>query len=210
MNIPDVITFLDLIGVAVFAASGGLVASRKEMDLIGFGLMATLTGLGGGTLRDLLLGQPVFWVQDQSYLLVCFAVALFVFFTAHLLQRRYVFLIWADALGLAAFGVMGAHIALEAQTPWLQSILFGMMTATFGGLARDVVAGEPSLFTKPEVYVTAPFLGAGVYVLLSMWGTPIVLAVVIGVVTGFAIRSGGIIWKWELPRYKGRAGRDYK
>ena len=102
---------LDLLGVAVFAATGALVASRKEMDLIGFLLLATLTGIGGGTLRDLVLGRPVFWVADQTYLWTCAGIAILVFFTAPMVQRRHAALVWLDGLGLAAYGVLGAEIA---------------------------------------------------------------------------------------------------
>ncbi|NNG04109.1 MAG: trimeric intracellular cation channel family protein, partial [Inquilinus sp.] len=105
---------LDLVGVAVFAVSGGLVASRKQLDLIGFGLMASLAGIGGGTVRDLIIDRPVFWIADQPYLIVCLAAALAVYLLGPRIERRYVVLLWADAIGLAAFGVLGAHIAMNA------------------------------------------------------------------------------------------------
>ncbi len=209
MEISQLINILDLAGVAVFAASGSLVASRKEMDLIGFGLMAALTGLGGGTLRDLILGREVFWLQAEWYVAVCLGVAALVFFIAPMLQRRFTALLWADAVGLAVFAVMGTHIAVVEQVPWIHAMVFGMMTATFGGLMRDVVAGEPSLFMKPEVYVSAAFVGGGTYLLLLELSVLQPVAAVIAVVCGFLVRSGGIIWKWELPRYKSRAGREY-
>ena len=113
---PELIYWLDLSGVAVFAASGALVASRKQMDLIGFVLMASLTGVGGGTLRDLLLDRPVVWLNDGLYLGVCTGVALLIFFTAHFVQRRYIALLWADGLGIAAYGVMGTELA--QRRPW--------------------------------------------------------------------------------------------
>src|SRR3546814_1290067 len=94
--------------------SGGLVASRKQMDIIGFGLMASVTGIGGGTLRDVLLERPVFWIADSRYLAVCFGIAVLAFCGAHILQRRYTALLWADAVGMAAYGVMGAELALRA------------------------------------------------------------------------------------------------
>jgi len=209
MQLQDLVTILDLVGVAVFAATGSLVASRKELDLIGFALMATLTGVGGGTIRDLLLARPIFWIEDQSYLLVCFAVALFAFFFAHRIQKRYVALIWADAIGLATFGVMGAYIASESGTSSLLAILFGVVTATFGGLARDIVAGETPLLLKPEVYVTAALVSASLYVFLIYAGLGPVWASGISIPVGFGVRGGGILWGWVLPRYKNRAGKDY-
>ena len=209
MDFQSLITIVDLAGVAVFAATGSLVASRKELDLIGFALMATLTGVGGGTLRDLLLSRPVFWINDQSYLIVCFSVALFTFFFAHRLQKRYSVLIWADAIGLAVFGVMGAHIAVQGGAPLLLSIVLGVMTATFGGLIRDVVAGETPFLLRPEVYVTAALVSAVSYISLLQLGTSIPISVGLSIVAGFLVRGGGIIWGWVLPRYKNRAARDY-
>ncbi len=209
MELNLLISILDLVGVAVFAASGSLVASRKEMDIVGFTLMATLTGIGGGTLRDLILDRPVFWITDQRYLVVCFGVAVLVFFTAHKLQKRYVALLWADAVGLSAFGVMGAHIAMKSGASPLASVAFGVMTATFGGLARDIAAGEKPLLLQPEVYVTAALFAAGSYLGLTYAGLAQVFAVFIAILVGFLIRAGGIALGWSLPRYKGRAGRDY-
>lgn len=203
------ISILDLAGVAVFAASGSLVASRKEMDLIGFGLMAALTGMGGGTIRDLILGREVFWLQSQSHVFVCLVVAVLVFFIAPMLQRRFTALLWADAVGLSVFAVMGTHIAMVEGVYWLQAIIFGMMTATFGGLMRDVIAGEASLFLKPEVYVTATLIGGAVYMLLLQFAIFQPLAAVLAVFAAFIVRAGGIIWKWELPKYKPRPGREY-
>lgn len=209
MDLSAIISFLDLLGVAVFAASGGLVASRKEMDIVGFGLMATLTGIGGGTLRDLLLDRQVFWIADQSYLIVCFSMAVLVFFFAHLVQRRYIVLLWADAVGLSAFAVMGAHIALDHASSPLAAVVFGVMTATFGGLARDVASGEKPLLLQPEVYVTAALAASGSYTLLQILGLDAAFAALIAILCGFVLRAGGIVFGWSVPRYKSKAGRDY-
>ena len=154
------ISVLDIMGVMVFAATGALVASRKEMDLIGFGLMACLTGVGGGTLRDLLLGRAVFWIADPLAIGICLAIALLLFFTAHRVQRRYPVLLWADAVGISLYGVMGAELARQSGAGPLVAIVMGMMTATFGGLLRDVVCGEMTLVLRKEVYVTAAALAA--------------------------------------------------
>jgi uncharacterized membrane protein YeiH len=156
-----------------------------------------------------LLGREVFWIQDQSYLYVCFAVAIFVFFFAHRLQRRYVALVWGDAVGLVVFAVMGAHIASRSgATPFL-AVLFGVMSATFGGLIRDIVAGETPLALKPEIYVSAALVSSGSFVLLRYLELPIYAAVAISLVLGFLVRAGAIYKGWVLPRYKNRAGRDY-
>lgn len=201
---------LDYLGVAVFAATGALVASRQQMDLIGFALLATLTGVGGGTVRDLVLDRTVFWVADQSYLVVCLLIALLLFFTAHLAQRRYVVLLWMDALGLAAYGVLGAYLAkLEGVGP-VPAIVLGVVTATFGGMIRDVVSDEQPLILKQEIYATAALAAACVYVAASAAGAATIIAVAAGIAVGFAVRAGAIVWHWQLPRYRPRPGRDYR
>ena len=205
----SVLQIFDLIGVAVFAASGALVASRKEMDLIGFALMASLTGIGGGTLRDVLLGRPVFWLQTPSYVGVCLAIAVLLFFTAHIIQRRYIVVLWADAVGIAAYAVMGAEVALRAGTNPLVAIVMGVMTATFGGLARDVLCGETPLILRKEVYATCTMVGAAVFVGLRLLDVAMVPASLAGFVVGFALRAGGIRFGLTLPTYKAHPGRSY-
>lgn len=170
MSMSVLAQFLDLLGVAVFAISGALVASRKEMDLIGFGLMASLAGIGGGTLRDLLLDRPVFWISEPSFVGVCLGVAVVVYFTAHILQRRLTVILWVDAIGLAAYAVLGAHLAIRSGASELVAIVMGIMTATFGGLARDVVSQEQPLILRREVYATCAMAGATAYVVLVMMG----------------------------------------
>ncbi len=207
---PSLLQYLDLIGIAVFAISGALVASRKEMDLVGFGLMASLTGIGGGSLRDILLNRPVFWIETPYYVAVCLAIAALVFFTAHIINRRYVVLLWADAVGLAAYTVMGAEVALSAGTDPLVAIVMGIMTATFGGLARDVVANETPLILRKEVYATCALAGAAVYVLLRVLQIETMIAVPLSVTTGFVLRAAGIGFGLTLPTYKPRPGRPYE
>ena len=206
---PNLVLGLDLLGVAVFAVSGALVASRKEMDLIGFGLMASLAGIGGGTLRDLLLGRAVFWIEGPAYVAVCLIVAVSVYFMAHILQRRWVAILWVDAIGLAAYAVLGAHLALSAGASALVAIVMGIMTATFGGLLRDIVAQEQPLILRREVYATCAMAGAVVYVGLSMADVAVPVAAGLGFFAGFALRALGIAKGWSLPIYKARPGRTY-
>ena len=154
---------LDWLGVIVFAISGALVASRKQMDVVGFALLGTATGIGGGTLRDLLLGRgPVFWVREPAYLVVCVIVSGAVFFTAHIPQSRYRVLLWFDALGLALFAVTGAERALLAGSGPVVAVAMGVITATFGGVIRDVLGNESPVVLSREVYVTAALVGATV------------------------------------------------
>jgi uncharacterized membrane protein YeiH len=196
---------LDLVGVVVFAISGGLEAARKQLDPVGFLFLAAVTGIGGGTLRDLLLDRgPVFWVAQPEYLWLTSAAALAVFFTASHVERRRAVLLWADAAGLAVFSVLGAQTALDAGAGPSVAILMGIMTATFGGLIRDVVCGETPLVLKKEIYATAAATGATVLVLLEALGLPGPVAAGIGLVGAFAIRGLGLVFGLSLPSYRVR------
>lgn len=204
-----VISTLDIMGVIVFAASGALVASRKEMDLIGFGLMACLTGVGGGTLRDLLLDRPVFWISDPMPVAICLAVAVTLFFSAHVIQKRYSALLWADALGISLYGVMGAELAMLSGAGTLVAIVMGMMTATFGGLLRDVICNETPLILGKEIYATCAALAAVTHIGLSEFGLSLEMAAAGGIAVGFISRGLGIVKGLSLPTYKSRPGKDY-
>lgn len=199
---------LDWFGLVVFAVTGALVASRKEMDIVGFALLGTATGIGGGTIRDLVLGAPVFWTLTPAYLATCLVVSALVFFTAHIPQSRYRLLLWFDAAGLALFAVAGAEKALGLGADPLVAVAMGVITATFGGIIRDVIGAEPSIALKREIYVTAALLAALVYVLLALAGAEREIAVVAGLLAGFGLRGGALAFSWALPRYKPRPGRD--
>ncbi|EFH13291.1 trimeric intracellular cation channel family protein [Teichococcus cervicalis] len=200
---------LNWTGSATFAASGALVASRKQMDPVGFVLIAATTAFGGGTVRDLLLGRPVAWLNTPGLVLMAALVALVLFFTAHRLERRFTALLWADAVGMAVFAVSGAEAALSAgASPWA-AILFGMMTATFGGALRDVICGELPLILRKEIYATAAAAGAALFVALTLAGLERGPAVLAGMALAFAIRAAALQRGWSLPAYKPRPGRDY-
>jgi len=207
--VESFIHWLDLCGVGVFAASGALTASRKQMDLVGFCLIATVTGIGGGTLRDLLLDRgPVSWVNNPSTIVLCFAVAAVLFFTAHHFESRFRALLWADAVGLAVFCVGGAEVALSAGASALVAVLMGVMTATFGGILRDVLCAEVPLILRREIYATAAAAGAITYVALETaeagW-----IAQIVGFGVGFGARAIGIVTGFSLPTYRSRPGRVY-
>jgi uncharacterized membrane protein YeiH len=204
----DAIVFLDYAGVAVFAATGALAASRKQLDGIGFVFLAGVTGIGGGTLRDLILGVPVFWVVQHLYILVCASAAIAVFFTAHLLESRYRLLLWLDAVGLAAYCVFGAYKGLLVTGSPIVAVVTGVLTATFGGILRDVLAEEPSVLLRPEIYITAALSGALAYVLLSAAGVPLLLAALLAFLAALFVRGGALAFGWTFPRYRSRPGRD--
>ena len=211
MTITQIIYWLELAGVAVFAITGALEASRRQMDVVGFVLIATFTGIGGGTVRDVITGEtPVFWIKDPSWIITCIAAAIFTYFTAHLVERRYVALIWLDALGLALFGVTGAAIGLNLGVSPLVAIILGMITATFGGMVRDVVCNEIPLILRPEIYISCAFLGASIYVvgtdILELPRGPIAF---IAFFAAFILRAAAIKFKLGFPVYKARPGREY-
>jgi len=201
------VTLLDYAGVAVFAATGALAASRKQLDIIGFLFLASVTGIGGGTFRDLILGVPVFWVENPDHVLVCAAVAVFVFFSAHRVESRYKLLLWLDAVGLAAFSTIGAAKGLAITGSPVVAIVTGMLTATFGGILRDLLAGEPSVLLKPEIYVTAALAGAAVYTFGDLAALPPALSYAAGFAAAFAVRGGALKFGWAFPAYRSRPGR---
>ncbi len=204
-----ILEFLDYAGVAIFAATGALSASRKQLDIIGYLFLASATGIGGGTIRDLVLGAtPVFWVVNPNFIIVCAAVAVAVFLTSHLLESRYRVLVWLDALGLSAYCVMGAAKGLAATGSPIVALVTGALTATFGGVLRDLLAGEPSVLLRPEIYVSAALIGAGAFVLASLVGLPLVATSALGVTTAFAVRGGALRYGWTLPTGKAGPGRD--
>ena len=199
--------FLDYAGVAVFAATGALAASRKQLDVVGFLFLASVTGIGGGTFRDLILDVPVFWILDHAYVLVCAAVAVLVFLSAHLLESRYKLLLWLDAVGLSAYAVLGAAKGMAATGSPVVAIVMGMLTATFGGILRDLLAGEPSVLLRPEIYVTAAMAGAAVFTAADLAGLPDFAAALLSFATAFVIRGCALKFGWSIPSYRHLPGR---
>jgi uncharacterized membrane protein YeiH len=202
------LVFLDYVGVALFAATGALAASRKQLDIIGFMFLGAVTGIGGGTARDLILGVPVFWVEQHFYILVCAVTAILVYFTAHLMESRYRLLLWLDAVALAAYGVFGAYKGLMATDSATVAVVMGMITGTLGGILRDVLAGEPSVLMRQEIYVAAALAGAVAFVTAHALGMPLSLAAGLGFLLALGVRSGALLLGWTFPPYRSRPGRD--
>lgn len=199
---PALIAALDLFGIAVFAASGALAAARLKQTLVTFAFFALLTGVGGGTVRDLLIGAPVFWVQDWRFPATCLATALLVWITPVRIWSPRA-LDWFDAVGLAVYSVFGAWKAASLGIGPLPAMMMGVITACVGGVIRDMLAGVPSIILRPELYVTASALAAGLYVLLFWFGMPIILAAAISAAAGFALRAAAIHKGLAIPAYKG-------
>jgi len=200
-HFSDALVLLDFFGIAVFAISGALVAAERRLDFVTFIFFAVVTGVGGGTLRDLLIGAPVFWVRTNGTLLICFAAA----FATWAIPSRWIpgrALLWFDAAGLAAYSAYGAAKALGFGVAPVPAFVMGVLTACAGGIIRDVLAREPSILLRHEIYVTAAALAAGLFVALSLVGLSVWIAAAIAIAAGFALRGAAIARGWSLPAYR--------
>lgn len=201
---------LDYASVFVFALTGALVASRAQLDIVGFSFVACLTAVGGGTLRDLLLGRdPVFWVQNPTFILIAVAGAVLVFFTAHRVESRLNWVIWLDSFALAIAVAAGTGVALDLGQSTLIVLLMGMSTGCMGGLMRDVVCNEvPLVLKQGELYITCAMAGSLAATLAVSGGLPLGIALLICAFTCWVLRAGAIAFGWHLPVYKSRPPRN--
>ncbi len=194
--------WLDIAGLSVFAASGALLAARKRLDLLAAIFFALITATGGGTLRDVLIGAPIFWMQDATPIILCLVVALAVwvvplrFWSARTLD-------WFDAAGLVAYAVYGAAKAMQFGISPIPAIAAGVITACVGGIVRDITAGVPSVLLRHELYVTAALAGAIVFVALMNFGISSPWPSLVGFASGFLLRAAAIKWQLALPAHRG-------
>jgi uncharacterized membrane protein YeiH len=200
--------FFDELAAVVFAVSGALVASRKGMDVVGFMWLAVITGIGGGTVRDLILGVPVFWVQNPFYVSACLLTAVVMHFVAPLVESRYKTLLWFDAFGLALVTAAGTVKAQDVGAPALVAIAMGVVTGSLGGILRDTLGHVPSVLLRHEIYVTASVLGACAYVLLHALGAGRPASMIAGFLATFAVRGLAITLGWSLPVFRASAARE--
>ncbi|WP_114965301.1 trimeric intracellular cation channel family protein [Alkalilacustris brevis] len=201
---------LDYAAVFIFALSGALVASRAQLDIVGFVFIGSLTAVGGGTLRDLLLGRDmVFWVAEPGYVVLASVAAVGVFFTAHLLESRYRALRWFDACALAVAVPAGVGVALSLGAHPVTVVIMGVATGCFGGLMRDVVCNEvPLVLKQGELYVTAAFAGAAAGTFADQVEVALPVALLLCSAVTFALRAGSLLFGWRLPSYKARPPRQ--
>jgi uncharacterized membrane protein YeiH len=203
------VVLLDYAAVFVFALTGALVASRAQLDIVGFVFLACLTATGGGTLRDLVLDRnPVFWIGEPGILMVATGAAVLIFFTAHLAESRYRWLLWLDAVALSVAVPAGVGVALDTGQSAAIVILMGVMTGTFGGMLRDVVANEvPLVLKQGELYLTAAFAGSGAALAALRLGADKEVGLLIAAGVTFGLRAGSMAFGWKLPVYKSRPPR---
>jgi uncharacterized membrane protein YeiH len=202
--LTPILDLLDIAGIALFALSGAVLAARLQQTFVTMGFFALVTGVGGGTVRDLLIGAPVFWITDAWVAAVCLATALIAWFTPVRWWEGKGFA-YADGAGLAAYAVLGSAKALAYGVPPVPAALMGVITGCVGGIIRDVVAGRPSIIMQPELYVTPAALSAALTVagaISAGWlGAPAGAAWALAFACGFALRSAAIRWEWGLPSY---------
>lgn len=193
---------LDLVGVAVFAVSGALAAGRAGMDWLGVIVLATLTAIGGGTMRDVLLNRhPIFWISDAIYPTLIFVVALGTVFYVKFLPVPAHSLLIADALGLALFAITGAQLAEKANLAPVIVVLMGTMTGVGGGVVRDVLSGSVPLILRKDIYASAAIAGIVVYLIAQKCGIPRSWAMLLGILTVATLRLLSVLFGWQLPTF---------
>lgn len=201
MNL-SLLYLLEMLGTAAFAVSGALAASRKNMDIFGFCVLALMPAVGGGTIRDIIIDRvPVFWIDDTRFVVVAIVAALVVFFTSYEAGSRRRILVWMDALGLALFAALGTEICLKHGTGPLVAIMLGVTTAVTGGMIRDIICNEIPLILSREIYATAALVAALVYVLADAAGLAQQIALLVAVIVGFTLRALAIVYDWSLPSF---------
>ncbi|HEB27298.1 MAG TPA: trimeric intracellular cation channel family protein [Porticoccus sp.] len=210
ISFENIIYISGMLGVAVFAISGALAAAEEKLDILSFVLFATVTGIGGGTVRDLLLNVPkVFWVEDPFYLYTTILAAIITYFFSHLLASISKSLLWMDAAGLALFSVLGTAKAMSLDVDPVVAITMGMITPTFGSIVRDILLGHKLVLLEPEIYVTAALLGGGGYYLLrDVFNVEEVTAVLVSMVAAFMLRAAALLWDLRLPKLKQSLDRE--
>lgn len=205
--LTPILDWLDLAGIALFALSGAVLAARLRQTFVTMAFFALVTGVGGGTVRDLLIRAPVFWIDDPWVAAVCLGTALIAWFTpVQWWEGKGI--AYADGAGLAAYAVIGSAKALAYGIPPVPAALMGVITGCVGGIIRDVVAGRPSIIMSPELYVTPAALSAVITVagvlVAPLVGVPSQWAWALAFACGFTLRAAAIRWEWGLPSYGGR------
>ena len=200
MDKTQIIYTLDLFGVGVFAISGALAARKKQMDIFGILVLAFVTALGGGTLRDMLLDAgPVFWISDPNYITMVAVTGALTIFSTRLFSFTGRWLLISDALGLAVFTMIGTQKAYLLTQSLSIAVIMGITTGVAGGAVRDILSAEVPLILRKEVYATAAFFGAVLFLFLYQMGVPDTICTLISIVTTLGIRLMAIHWGLSLP-----------
>jgi len=197
--------FIELFGVVVFAMAGSIEAARNRFDLFGVLVLAFVSALGGGTIRDLLLGiSPLAWIRDINLAYLALASGFLMFLLAKFIKFPFRAMLYADAIGLAAFTVSGTHLALSQSLPSLVVVMMGMASGIFGGILRDIMANEIPLIFRRDVYATASLVGALWVCYSQKLGLSSGLSIGFGFILIITIRFAAIKWNLSLPGFLSR------
>ncbi len=199
----NIMQWLVMAGVFVFAASGALTAATKKMDIFGFIVIALITAVGGGTLRDVVLDVPVFWLSQPIYVWITLSAAILTFLFTQAFHRGQIMFLWFDAIGLAVFCVLGAAKTYAITNDPFIAMMMGVVSAVVGGMFRDIICNDIPLIFHSEVYATAAFTGAMTFTIFITMGYSQSLAMLVGFLAAFGLRSAGILWGWALPKSPG-------
>ncbi|MFT5758054.1 MAG: putative membrane protein YeiH [Alteromonadaceae bacterium] len=199
----DLIYWLDLFGIIVFALSGALMAGRYQLDPFGVVVLSAVTAIGGGTIRDVILNTPVFWVEDPIYLYVILATALLTIVVIRQPKRiPKRFLLLADAFGLALFAVLGTEKAITLGAPFTVAVVMGTITGVAGGMIRDVLCNVIPMILRQEIYALAAMLGGGLYAVFYALGWHDIFSTLVAMLGALALRLAGIYWRVSLPAFQ--------
>ena len=198
----DSLYWITLVAVIVSSASGVLKAGFKQFDLFGVIIIAIATGLGGGSLRDMLLGREVFWIHDQIFFIASLVSAIVIFITARLTVIPARFFLIPDAAGLATFGIAGTLVSLMVGAPWLVASFMGVMTGTLGGIFRDILSNEPPVVFQSSLYGTVSWLGSLLFIGLLQLQFDVTLSAIIAGLSIFIARLLAIYYDISLPRFR--------
>lgn len=207
----DLLHIIFLVAITAEAMSAAILGMRREMDLFGICLLGTVTGLGGGTVRDVLLGHyPISWVGNPEYLLFTAGAAVVTAYLARYVHRLRMLFLIVDGLGLVAFTIIGCNIGVVENVHSVIAIIAGVITGVFGGLLRDVIVNEVPLVLRRDLYATVAFFTGGVYMGLLALSVPQMVATLVSLGSGFAFRLLALRFQWQLPSFNGEGIKGFE
>lgn len=195
-----VLTYIYIIAITAEAMSGALTAGRRHMDMFGVALIAFITALGGGTVRDMLLGNfPVTWTQHPAYIYLVISAGLFTMVVARFMHHLHRLFLWLDAMGLIAFTIIGCNVALKLDYSAPVVVMAGITTGIFGGILRDILCGETPMVLVKELYASVSLLVAIIYLGMLHFNVDHDINLLVSFAVGLAVRMAAVRWSWSLP-----------
>jgi uncharacterized membrane protein YeiH len=201
-NYAFILQVLYIIAITAEAMTAALSAGRRQMDWVGVCIIAWVTALGGGTIRNMLLGHyPMSWVEHPEYLFITAGGAIFAAIIARFMSKLKKLFLYLDAVGLVVFTIIGCQLAQQLNLPVVIILLSGMITGCAGGVLRDVLCNDIPLLFRKEIYATASIITGAIYVLTQYWGGSVNLAIFIACIVGLTLRLLAIRYEWQMPRF---------